>query len=243
VNFCCAIKADRSAPSRRKADVRDGLAGSFSAPQASRDLIRHGMPIAENRLGRRFEVHTLDSVCATDITYINTREGRLYLAVVMGLFSRCIVDWSMADHMRTSLVRGALEIALGHRVPSGELLHHSDRGSQYASWECQQVLKSRGIERHDYIEIFYNRRRRRSYLGNVFQRSLKNYTPPFTWHNSGVLLRNGGRPTSMDLYQGASWCHSLARDKDRPLAICNHGHAEQLLQRKCFAVQFVVCKS
>lgn len=172
------------------------------------EYAEHDLPVAENLLDRRFEVRTPDSVWATDITYIWTREGWLYLAVVMDLFSRRIVGWSMADHMRTELVRGALEMACGHRVPAEEMLHHSDRGSQYASWEYQQVLKDRGIECsmsrkaecydhavvesffgtlkqelvyrtswitrrearhaiHDYIEVFYNRRRRHSYLGNL----------------------------------------------------------------------------
>lgn len=185
-----------------------GLSARFRRRKHRSTYVEHGMPVAENRLDRRFEVRTPDSVWATDITYIHTREGWLYLAVVMDLFSRRIVGWSMTNHMRTSLVRGALEMALGHRVPSDELLHHSDRGSQYASWEYQQVLKDRGIECsmsrkgechdnavvesffgtlkqelvyryswitrrearhaiHDYIKVFYNRRRRHSYLGNV----------------------------------------------------------------------------
>jgi len=168
----------------------------------------HDLPVAENLLDRRFEVRTPDKVWATDITYIWTREGWLYLAVVMDLFSRRIVGWSMADHMRTALVSGALEMAFGHRVPARSMMHHSDRGSQYASWDYQQMLKARGIECsmsrkaecydnavvesffgtlkqelvyrtswitrrearhaiHDYIEVFYNRRRRHSYLGNL----------------------------------------------------------------------------
>jgi putative transposase len=68
-----------------------------------------------------------------DITYISTDEGWLYLAGVMDLCSRKIVGWSMADHMETSLVSDALRMAIAHRYPGEGLLHHSDRGSQYAS--------------------------------------------------------------------------------------------------------------
>lgn len=106
----------------------------------------HGLPVAEHHLDRRFVVEAKDSVWATDITYIPTREGWLYLAVVMDLYSRRIVGWSMAAHMRTELVRSALEMAIGNRKPAEKILHHSDRGSQYASWEYQRMLRDHGMD-------------------------------------------------------------------------------------------------
>ena len=72
-------------------------------------------------------------VWAGDITYLATAEGWLYLAVIIDLFSRRVVGWAIEEHMETSLVMGALEMALRRRHRDGELLHHSDRGSQYAA--------------------------------------------------------------------------------------------------------------
>jgi transposase InsO family protein len=81
----------------------------------------------------------------TDITYIDTDEGYLYLAAVMDLHSRQIVGLTMADHLRTELVDSALSMALIQRQPSSDLLHHSDRGSQYTSAAYQQRLIDRGL--------------------------------------------------------------------------------------------------
>lgn len=166
----------------------------------------HGFAVAANVLDRQFDVDRPDKVWATDITYIRTWEGWMYLAVVVDLFSRRVVGWSMANHLRTSLVLKALQMALGRRSPQPELLHHSDRGCQYASRQYRQQLEQRGIvcsmsrkgdcwdnavvesffatlkkeliHRRpwttiratrtaiaDYIEIFYNRKRRHSSLG------------------------------------------------------------------------------
>jgi transposase InsO family protein len=75
-----------------------------------------------------------------DITYIDTREGWLYLAVVLDLFSRRVVGWSMADHRESSLVQDALRMAIGRRCPAHGWLHHSDRGSEYASRAYQEDL-------------------------------------------------------------------------------------------------------
>ena len=90
----------------------------------------HDHPVAENLLNREFAVTAPNQAWAADITYIRTREGWLYLAVVLDLFSRRVVGWALADHLRTDLVLGALHMALGLRQPSEGLLHHSDRGSQ-----------------------------------------------------------------------------------------------------------------
>ena len=107
---------------------------------------RHSHPIAANTLDRQFDVPLPNKVWVADITYISTREGWLYLAVVLDLFSRRIVGWSMADHMETSLVSSALEMALGMRDCGGDLLHHSDRGVQYASHKYQSLLQENGIQ-------------------------------------------------------------------------------------------------
>ena len=87
-----------------------------------------------------------NQVWTADITYLDTAEGWLYLATVLDLYSRRIVGWAMAEHMETSLVRDALQMALNQRHPAAGLLHHSDRGRQYASAEYQAVLAAHGIE-------------------------------------------------------------------------------------------------
>lgn len=107
---------------------------------------RHDRPVAENVLGRQFEVRMPDRKWAVDITYVPTAEGWLYLAGVIDLCSRKVVGWSMADHMRTELVSDALGMALARRRPDEGLLHHSDRGVQYASADYQHLLQSHGIE-------------------------------------------------------------------------------------------------
>ena len=169
---------------------------------------KHGFEVADNVLNREFEVDAPDKVWATDITYIRTWQGWMYLAVVVDLFSRRVVGWSMATHMRTGLVLGALQMALGRRSPRLDLLAHSDRGSQYASHRYRQELQQRGITCSmsrkadcwdnavvesffatlkkelihrrpwpsiraartaiaEYVEVFYNRKRRHSTLGYV----------------------------------------------------------------------------
>lgn len=105
----------------------------------------HAFPVAKNVLDRKFTAARPDQVWLTDITYIPTDEGWLYLAGVMDLCSRRIVGWSMAEHMRVELVRDALNMALEARRPGADLLHHSDRGVQYACDEYQQILAARGI--------------------------------------------------------------------------------------------------
>jgi len=169
---------------------------------------KHSLGVADNVLNREFEVDAPNKVWATDITYIRTWQGWMYLAVVVDLFSRRVVGWSMATHMRTGLVLGALQMALGRRSPRQDLLHHSDRGSQYASHRYRKELLQRGITCSmsrkadcwdnavvesffatlkkelihrrpwpsireartaiaEYVEVFYNRKRRHSTLGYV----------------------------------------------------------------------------
>ena len=169
----------------------------------------HDHPVASNVLDRRFDVQEWDSpnkAWCTDITCIWTDEGWLYLAVVMDLCSRKIVGWAMADHVKAELCTDALKMALEQRKPAIGLLHHSDRGVQYACEAYQSLMESKGMvssmsrtgncydnaamesffatlkrERvyhehyythaqarasvFEYIEVFYNRKRRHSSLG------------------------------------------------------------------------------
>lgn len=106
---------------------------------------KHGLPIAENLLDRQFEQKAPNTAWVSDITYIWTDEGWMYLATTMDLFSRKIVGWAMDDHMRTDLVTRALQMAIEKRRPAPGLIHHSDRGSQYASKEFRKLLKKHGI--------------------------------------------------------------------------------------------------
>ena len=104
----------------------------------------HPQPVAPNLLDRQFAVAAPNQVWASDVTYIWTREGWLYLAVVMDLFSRRIVGWHLAPRLTCPLVLEALQAALRTRHPRPGLLHHSDRGSQYASRDYQSVLEQAG---------------------------------------------------------------------------------------------------
>ena len=107
---------------------------------------RHQQPLADNVLARQFDAPRPDRKWAVDITYVPTGEGWLYLAGVIDLCSRRVVGWSMADHMRVELVSDALGMAVARRGPPPGLLHHSDRGSQYASEDYQHLLRSHGME-------------------------------------------------------------------------------------------------
>ena len=167
---------------------------------------KHNLPVAPNLLDRKFEVSEPDRVYCSDITYIWTAEGWLYLAVILDLFSRRIVGWSMSNRIKKKLVIDALRMAIWRRHPEAGLVFHSDRGSQYCSNNFQKMLKKNAmvssmsrkgncwdnsvaesffgslkIERVfdstyltredarrdivDYIEMFYNSKRRHSYLG------------------------------------------------------------------------------
>jgi putative transposase len=169
---------------------------------------RHGYAVAPNLLARQFDVEQPDTVWAGDITYLWTAEGWLYLATVLDMYSRKVVGWAMSSRIDAELVQEALRMALGRRCPSAGLMHHSDRGSQYACGTYQALLAENSIRcsmsrkgdcldnavaerffgslkgertslRHyatrqearddviDYIEMFYNSRRKHSYLGYV----------------------------------------------------------------------------
>lgn len=107
---------------------------------------QHEHPVFENKLDRNFEAALPNRKWVCDITYVGTDEGFLYLAAVMDLCSRKIVGWSMAEHLRAKLCLEALNMALQNRKPGPGLLHHSDRGVQYACEAYQQQLKLMGIE-------------------------------------------------------------------------------------------------
>ena len=105
---------------------------------------RHARPVAANVLARDFSPGRRDAAWAADVTYIPTAEGWLYLAVVIDLFSRKVVGWAAADHLRAELCTSALEMAFARRRPAAGLLHHSDRGCQYASEAFRAALAGRG---------------------------------------------------------------------------------------------------
>jgi putative transposase len=105
----------------------------------------HEQPVAPNLLKRQFAADRCNHKWAADITYVPTDEGWLYVAGVLDLHSRTLVGWSMADHMETSLVIDALGMALSRRKVNKDLVHHSDRGVQYASQQYQAMLEKHGI--------------------------------------------------------------------------------------------------
>jgi len=106
---------------------------------------KHAFPTAANVLDRAFEADAPNRKWVCDITYVETGEGWLYLAAVLDLYSRKVVGWSMAEHLRADLVEDALSMALMRRRPGKGLLHHSDRGVQYACDRYQQRLKQEGL--------------------------------------------------------------------------------------------------
>jgi putative transposase len=167
---------------------------------------KHG--VAKNLLKQDFHAKAPNQYWASDITYISTQQGWLYLAVVMDLYSRRIVGWSMSHRIGRHIVMDALTMAIKDRQPEDGLIHHSDRGSQYTSDDFRDELQKHGIvcsmsgrgncydnavvesffglmkrervnrvryrtrnearaDLFDYIECFYNRKRRHGYIGNI----------------------------------------------------------------------------
>ena len=122
-------------------DIRAKTARKFRNTTDS----NHALPVADNLLSREFAAQGPNERWVTDITYIWTREGWLYLAVVEDLYSRMVVGWAMSDTMTSRLVVDALEMAVARRLPGEGLLAHSDRGSQYASEHYQRLLGKHGI--------------------------------------------------------------------------------------------------
>lgn len=193
----------------RQARLRGSIKQRYRAPSGRRAI----GPVARNVLNRDFRPQGPNQAWAGDITYVRTDEGWLYLAVVLDLYSRRIVGWSMQARIGQDLVMAALTMALWQRQPRPGLLHHSDRGSQYTGEAFQRLLVDHGIrcsmsgqgncfdnacvesffatlkrervyrrryrsraearaDLFDYIEVFYNRQRRHSLLG---QRSPAEY--------------------------------------------------------------------
>jgi len=105
----------------------------------------HNLPVAANLVDRRFNVGVPNRIWASDITYIPTSEGWLYLSAVMDLYSRQIVGWAMKETLGSAIAVDALKMAHERRRPEGEVIHHSDRGCQYASDEYRRLLEHYGM--------------------------------------------------------------------------------------------------
>src|SRR5438445_7538843 len=141
--------ADRGCRTSRKRVARLMRGRGLAARRRRRFRVtthsRHPFPIAPNVLARQFERAGPDQAWVTDITYIPTGEGWLYLAVIVDLCSRFAVGWAISERVTDDLTLAALGMALARRRPPQGLLHHSDRGSQYASGDYQRVLAQHGI--------------------------------------------------------------------------------------------------
>ena len=120
----------------------DGLCAKTKRRFKATTQSKHDLPVAENLLDQDFTIDRPNAVWVSDITYIPTDQGWLYLATTIDLYSRRVVGWAMEAHMKTDLVLAALAMAIGTRDPGPGLLHHSDRGSQYASKRYQKALKA-----------------------------------------------------------------------------------------------------
>lgn len=107
---------------------------------------RHGYGIAPNLLQRAFEADRPNTIWLADVTYVATDEGWLYLAAVKDMATREIVGWSMADHLKSSLCEKALMMAIQHHAPRAGLIHHSDRGVQYACGAYRKILDRHGFQ-------------------------------------------------------------------------------------------------
>jgi putative transposase len=106
----------------------------------------HDFPIAPNLLQRNFTADAPNEIWVGDITYLDTQQGWLYLAVLIDLYSRRVVGWAMSEHIDTALVMSALSMAVTQRKPARGLIHHTDRGSQYASHDHRLALRDIGAE-------------------------------------------------------------------------------------------------
>jgi putative transposase len=123
---------------------KDGLKAKTMRKFKATTNSKHTLPVAENLLDRDFRPSEPNKAWAADITYVWTNEGWLYLAVVIDLYSRAVVGWSMSERMTRTLVMDAFKLAIKRRNPAPGLIHHSDRGSQYASGDFQKLLEKHG---------------------------------------------------------------------------------------------------
>lgn len=133
------VKVSEKTVSRimKKEGIRSKTVKKYKATTNS----KHSLPVYPNLLNQQFQVDKPGKVWVGDITYIWTKEGWLYLATIMDLYSRRILGWYMSDRMTKELVIIALRRAISRQTPSEELIHHSDRGSQYASHDYQNILR------------------------------------------------------------------------------------------------------
>jgi putative transposase len=139
------IKAGKNRIARLMHD--HGIVGK--APKRKRPVTTQRAPgklAAPNILAQNFTASRPNEIWLADITYVDTWEGWLYLALTMDLYARPIVGWSMADHLEATLVEQALLMALGRRLPEAGLLHHSDQGAQYTSHLIQSLLEKHHIQ-------------------------------------------------------------------------------------------------
>ena len=126
---------------------RHGIRAIMARPRRVRTTdSRHEFPIAPNLLKRNFTAAAPNRIWLADITYVETDQGWLYLATVMDLYSRRIVGWAMDDHLRADLPLAALKMAISAQRPGAGLIHHSDRGVQYASADYRKVTQSAGFQ-------------------------------------------------------------------------------------------------
>lgn len=126
---------------------RHGIRAIMARPRRVRTTdSRHDFPIAPNLLARNFTATAPNRIWLADITYVETDQGWLYLATVLDLYSRKIVGWAMCDHLRTDLPLAALRMAISAQRPDAGLIHHSDRGVQYASMEYRKVIQFAGFQ-------------------------------------------------------------------------------------------------
>jgi len=135
------VGRNRVAKIMRLNGLRARAAKKFKATTNS----NHNLPVAPNLLEQNFEASRPNEKWVSDITYVWTEEGWLYLAAVMDLYSRKIVGWALSERMKTSLVADALLMALWNRKMPRGVIVHSDRGSQYCSYEYQDLLKEHGL--------------------------------------------------------------------------------------------------
>jgi transposase InsO family protein len=124
---------------------QDGIRAKTVKTWRATTQSQHQFPVAANMLDRQFTVEAPNRVWAGDLTYVWTAEGWLYLAVILDLYSRRVIGWAMGHRLTVELVERALTMALANRTPLAGLLHHSDRGSQYAATSYQQLLAAHGV--------------------------------------------------------------------------------------------------
>jgi putative transposase len=124
-----------------------GISGLVRRKRGRTTISVPGVRVADDLVERRFRPDAPNVLWIADVTYLRTWEGWLYLAAVQDAYSRRIVGWSMADHMRSELVVDALQMAVSRRRPAPGLIHHSDQGSQYVSLAFGQAARDAGIAR------------------------------------------------------------------------------------------------